>query len=322
MTRPRRLGQPQAVVTTPTDRRDRTHGFVERSTSPKTRAAYQATVREFQAFLGRRDLIDATDDDVRAWRDELMRTGKRPATVTQKLSIVRSLYRYLQAGGYVARNPAATELVPPPALPDETAGRALDDREVYYLLSGPDRATAAGARDYALLAVLLRLGLRASEACQLRRSAIRHAKGRWTVKVTVKGGRERVLPLPDDVKEAIDAYLELDRRRRQIAHSGGAEAYVFQPHTNYRTLRFDRPITVQTCENIVKRWAAYGGIGHVSPHDLRRTAITKALDSGLTYRQVQMMTGHRDPKTVMRYDHGRENLELNAVNFIGYSKPE
>jgi integrase/recombinase XerD len=76
-----------------------------------------------------------------------------------------------------------------------------------------------------------------------------------------------------------------------------------------------------TCENIVKRWAVYGGIGHVSPHDLRRTAITKALDQGLTYRQVQMMSGHRDPKTVMRYDHGRENLELNAVNFIVYEKP-
>jgi integrase len=53
-----------------------------------------------------------------------------------------------------------------------------------------------------------------------------------------------------------------------------------------------------------------------SPHDLRRTAITRAPESGLTYRQVQMMSKHRDPKTVMRYDHGRENLEQNAVNFI------
>src|SRR6185369_6036206 len=137
-------------------------GFVARSTSPKTRVAYQATVREFQAFLGRQDLLDVTSDDVREWRDKLMKEGKRPATVTQKLSIVRSLYRYLHAAGYVARNPAATELVPPPALPDGTAGRALSDKEVYYLLAGPDRATATGARDYALLLVLLRLGLRAS----------------------------------------------------------------------------------------------------------------------------------------------------------------
>jgi site-specific recombinase XerD len=39
-------------------------------------------------------------------------------------------------------------------------------------------------------------------------------------------------------------------------------------------------------------------------------------DHGLSYRQVQMMSGHKDPKTVMRYDHGQENLELNAANFL------
>jgi len=72
--------------------------------------------------------------------------------------------------------------------------------------------------------------------------------------------------------------------------------------------------------NIVKKWGEFGGIGKISPHDLRRTAITKALDQGLTYRQVQMMTGHKDPKTVMRYDHGRENLEQNAVNFLSYDE--
>ena len=61
-------------------------------------------------------------------------------------------------------------------------------------------------------------------------------------------------------------------------------------------------------------------IGGLSPHDLRRTAITRALDSGLIYRQVQMMSKHKDPKTVMRYDHGRENMEQNAVNFLGYDE--
>lgn len=71
---------------------------------------------------------------------------------------------------------------------------------------------------------------------------------------------------------------------------------------------------------IVKNWGEFAGIGKISPHDLRRTAITKALGQGLTYRQVQMMTGHKEPKTVMRYDHGRENLERNAVNFINYEE--
>jgi integrase/recombinase XerD len=74
--------------------------------------------------------------------------------------------------------------------------------------------------------------------------------------------------------------------------------------------------------NIVSKWAEYGGVGKLSPHDLRRTAITRALDQGLSYRQVQMMSGHKDPKTVMRYDKGRENLDLSAVNFLTYEIPE
>ena len=96
----------------------------------------------------------------------------------------------------------------------------------------------------------------------------------------MKGGREEVEPLPKDVKA----------------------------------------LSTRMVQKIVRRWADYSRPGDPSPYDLRRTAITKALDSGLTYRQVQMMSGHRDPKTVMRYDHGRENMEQNAINFLGYEE--
>jgi integrase/recombinase XerD len=120
------------------------------------------------------------------------------------------------------------------------------------------------------------------------------------------------------VKEAIDNYLRLDRKRREIAHSDGEHAYLFQPHTNYRTLDFVKALSTRMMQKIVKKWAGYSRLGDLSPHDLRRTAITRALDSGLTYRQVQMMSKHKDPETVMRYDHGRDNLEQNAVNFLRY----
>ena len=168
--------------------------------------------------------------------------------------------------------------------------------------------------------IMLRLSLRVSEVCSLRASSVKWSHGRWTLRCRVKGGREEVWPLPKDVKEAIDNYLRLDRKRREIAHSGGDHSYLFQPHTNYRTLDFGKALSTRMVQKIVKRWANYSRIGDLSPHDLRRTAITRALDSGLTYRQVQMMSKHKDPKTVMRYDHGRENLEQNAVNFLGYDE--
>ena len=91
-------------------------------------------------------------------------------------------------------------------------------------------------------------------------------------------------------------------------HSDGAEAFLFQPHSNYRTLEFDKGLSPRMVQKIVAKWGSSTEIGNVSPHDLRRTAITRALEMGQTYRQVQMMSKHKDPKTVMRYDHGR-NLD-------------
>ena len=58
----------------------------------------------------------------------------------------------------------------------------------------------------------------------------------------------------------------------------------------------------------------------LSPHDLRRTAITRALSLGFTYRQVQSMTGHKDIRTVVMYDHERGNLDENAINGLHYDE--
>jgi integrase/recombinase XerD len=293
--------------------------FCEKSLSEETRRAYRRVIREFFLFVEGIHPTMVTPEHVLAWRESL-KDGRRPATVSFKLTVVRSFFEYLRAGGHVQLNPASTRLVSPLAVSDEMKGRALTAKEVRYLLSGPDRSRPEGARDYALMLVMLRLGLRVSEACSLRASSVHWSHGRWTLRLKIKGGRERTLPLPQEVRTAVDEYLRLDRRRREALHSGGAEAYLFQPAVNYRTLEFSKPLSTRMAWNVVQRWADYGRLGRISPHDLRRTAITRALDQGLSYRQVQMMSGHKDPKTVMRYDHGRENLERNAINFLDYAE--
>ena len=75
---------------------------------------------------------------------------------------------------------------------------------------------------------------------------------------------------------------------------------------------------MQTCENIVKRWAEYAGLGRVLPHDLRRTAITRARDLGATDQQLQAMTGHRDRRSLDRYDHNPFYLDENAILLLHY----
>ncbi|MGI8468370.1 MAG: tyrosine-type recombinase/integrase [Pyrinomonadaceae bacterium] len=293
--------------------------FFERSVSDETRRAYQRVAKEFFRFYNFRHPAEINHGDIQRWRDHLIEKKKSDATVRVKLSIIRSMFDYLKIAGIVQSNPALTKLVRPPAQSDDLRGRALSLKEVDYLLSGPDQSAAEGSRDYALMLAMLLTSLRVSEVCSLKASSIKWSHSRWIIKFRVKGGKERTIPLPSEVKKATDNYLRIDRDRRKIHKSDGSEQFIFQPITNYRTLNFSKPLSKQMAWNIVKRWGEYGGIGKVSPHDLRRTAITRALDQGLTYRQVQMMTGHKDPKTVMRYDHGRENLELNAVNFLDYN---
>lgn len=294
--------------------------FVNKSVSEETRRAYRKAVADFFQFVAGKHPTEVVPADVLRWRDYLRAGRKRPATVSFKLSVIRSFFEYLKAAGVIPLNPASTKLVTPPELPTEPAGRALTAKEVRHLLSGPDREKSEGARDYTLMLIMLRLSLRVAEACSLRASSVKWSHGRWTLRCKVKGGREEVWPLPKDVKQAIDEYLKLDAERRSTLHSDGAEAYLFQPHLNYRTLEFDKGLSPRMVQKIVAKWGSFTGVGDVSPHDLRRTAITRALEIGQTYRQVQMMSKHKDPKTVMRYDDGRENLDQNAVNFLAYDE--
>ncbi|MGH8710440.1 MAG: tyrosine-type recombinase/integrase [Burkholderiales bacterium] len=300
----------------------KTAEFSERSLSEETRRAYRRVVGEFFDYFKHRHPSLITSKDILGWRDALRQAKKKAATIAFKLSVIRSLYEFLREKGIVTENPVGVKRVPPPKVPDDLRGRALSAEEVRRLLLAPDRTKPAGARDYTLMLLMLRTSIRVGEACALKLSDKSWNHGRWVLRVKVKGRSERTIPLPDVVREAIDEYLKLDRSRRQHLHSDGPDQFIFQPITNYRTLEFSKPLSTTHAWNIVRKWSSYCRFKEkVSPHDLRRTAITRALDQGLSYRQVQMMSGHRDPKTVMRYDHGRKNLELNAINFLSYEDP-
>lgn len=296
--------------------------FILKSISAETRESYRRGINEFFLHVGFLHPAEITPAHVLSYRDRLIYNKRSPATVAQKLSVIRSFFSYLQAAGKIEINPASTKLVPPPPVPEQQVGRALTPKEVRHLLAAPDRAKPEGARDYAFLLVMLRLSLRLSEVCSLRRSSITMSQGRWVIKCKVKGGREEIWPLPTDVKQAIDDYLRLDTKRRIALHSDGPDAHLFQPHSNYRTLVFDKALSGRHVQRIVAKWGQYSGVGKITPHDLRRTVVTELLNRGHSYRDVQMVTKHKDPKTVMRYDHARENLERNPINTFGYEEQD
>jgi len=320
--RPAVAGQAEREVKVPRFEERMAAPFILKSLSAETRESYRRGLHEFFLHAGWLHPTQVTPGHVLRYRDRLVRDKRRPATIAQKLSVVRSFFSYLQAAGVVTLNPASAKLVPPPPVPAQQAGRALTPKEVRHLLASPDKTKPEGARDYAMLLVMLRLSLRLSEVCSLRRSSITAAQGRWVLKCKVKGGREEVWPLPVDVKEAVDDYLKLDHKRRRALHSDGHDAPLFQPHSNYRTLVFDKTLSPRHVQRIVAHWGKFSGIGKITPHDLRRTVVTELLNRGHSYREVQMVTKHRDPKTVMRYDRARENLDLNPINSFNYEPGE
>jgi len=258
--------------------------FVNKSISSETRRLYHRVIREFFAFAGLKHETLINAEDVLLWRDHLIVKGQKASTISLKLSVLRSFFEYLRAYGLISLNPASTRLVHPPSIPEGQAGRALVSKDARSLFSSPDRSKPEGARDYAIILLMGRMSLRVGEVASLKTSSIRWSHGRPIVKFKVKGGRERTLPLPADVKTAIDEYLKLDRQRRKTLNTDGADAWLFQPHTNARTLIYDKPLSTRWIAKIVKKYADYAGLGALSPHDLRRTAITRALDQGFSLR--------------------------------------
>src|SRR6266508_3643967 len=297
----------------------RARNFIEKSLSEDTRRAYTRALLDFFSFI-RKPPAQVTVEDVIAYRDDLVKNKRRKArTVTLKLSVVRAYFGYLKAAGDIEINPADTKLVGVPPPPEDMAGRVLTSEEVVRLINAPDRSKPEGARDHALLLVLARTSLRVSEARNLRVSSIVWSHGRWTARVKVKGGRERTIPLPKDVKQAIDHYLKLDAARRQHLHSDGDDAFIFQPIVNCGAdfAGLNQNPDKGDPDRLGSRKKPKPRL-KLLPHDLRRTAATRALSLGFTYRQVQSMTGHKDIRMVVKYDHERGNLEENAINFLHY----
>lgn len=289
--------------------------FSESQWAEGTKRAYRRVVQELFQFMGTSHPAEITSSQLITWRDSLISHNK-PSTVCFKLNVIWSFYEYLRAAEFLDKNPATNRSVPRPELSKFIAGRALTCEEVQCLLAGPDRSTPVGARDYALLTIMLRLALRVSEACSLRTSSIWVNKGRYVVTCRVKGGRDRAIALPNDVWITIQHYIILDSAKNKGREAN--DPYIFQPSISYRTANGSRPLSSRRAYDIVSKWAELTGLGDLSPHDLRRTAITRALEQGLSYRQIQSMTGHQQPQTVMIYDYTRDSLINGAANFLYY----
>ena len=157
--------------------------------------------------------------------------------------------------------------------------KALDTRSVARLLASCDRRTRVGRRDFAIIVLLVRLGLRAGEVAALELSDVDWRAGE--ILVRGKGSRQERLPLPSDVGEALAGWLERGRPRRE-------SLFVF---TRLRAPYVG--LSSGAVSQLVRRVSVRAGLPPVGAHRLRHTAATEMLRAGGSLTEVGQVLRHR-----------------------------
>jgi len=272
--------------------------------SENTRRAYRQAIEDFLNGVGK-SLSHITREDMIAYRNDLM-SRYSPSTVALRLSVLSQVFEEAKTRGMVEKNPL--ERLRRPKVPQESTTEGLTEKEAAAMLATCNRSTIKGARDYALLKLMLYTAVRRSEVCALRWDDIRHERGHHVLWVQGKGQKRRKVKLQVPVLRAVEEYFDKSSRDKKAE----APLFVATQHN-----RGEIPMSANTIAQIVKARATKAGIEkRITPHSLRHSAITLALDGGATVRQVQYLAGHADPKTTMRYDRNRENLDDHGSDYI------
>jgi integrase/recombinase XerD len=268
--------------------------MVERGAAPNTVDAYRRDLQDLDTFLSDRHkaIAAATEDDLRDYLGHLRSAGLSARTAARRLSALRQFYRFLFAEGLRGDDPTAALDAPRQSRP---LPKLLSEDEVDRLLAAARRRDGAdGLRLVALLEVLYATGLRVSELVGLPyAAAVRDP--RFLV-VRGKGGKERVVPLSEPAREALDAYLAV---RDGFLPKGRPASSLFPSRAAEGNL------TRHRFAQLLKETAAAAGLdpAKVSPHVLRHAFATHLLNRGADLRSVQQMLGHADISTTQIYTH-------------------
>jgi integrase/recombinase XerD len=213
------------------------------------------------------------------------------------VSTMRHFYRLRLRMGAIAEDP--TLLLDAPKLP-RPLPKALAESDVEALIRAPDVDTALGLRDRAMFELIYATGLRVSELVGLRTEQINLRQG--VLRVTGKGGKERLVPLGEEAQHWLQRYYA---EARSLMLRGVAVDAVFV--TARRA-----GMTRQMFWTMVKRHAITAGIDgkRISPHVLRHCFATHLLNHGADLRALQMLLGHSSLSTTQIYTHvAREGLK-------------
>ena len=269
--------------------------WAENGLAKQTQSSYR---RDLEGFARWRDgagggLVGADRAalfDYLAWRT---RSGYSPRSNARLLSTLRALFALQVRRGLRADDPTA--LLDPPKLP-RSLPKALSERDVERLLAAPDVSTPLGLRDRAMLELMYAAGLRVSELVGVPATMVNLRQG--VLRVTGKGGKERLVPLGEESQHWLSRYLA-ESRPALAGKRVPAALFLNTPSASSG----GEPPSRQQYWALVKRYAAAAGIDpqKVSPHGLRHSFATHLLNHGADLRALQMLLGHASLSTTQIY---------------------
>ena len=269
--------------------------------APSSVAVYRRDLDAFVDWAARRSLATPTAvgrKDLRRYLAGLTRDGYAPRTVARKASVLRRYFRWAEQSGRCPSDPCIGLSTP--------AGTArlpevLSERTIEALIAGRAPAASGDAplrrlRDDVVLELLYGSGLRVAELCALRPADLDLARGR--VRVTGKGGKQRLLPLSAPAVRAVQRYFDAHQSAAGAGEAATCRTGLSDDGPLFRNQR-DRPLTPRDVRRIMDRRAPEP----THPHALRHTFATHLLDGGADLRSVQELLGHESLGTTQIYTH-------------------
>jgi site-specific recombinase XerD len=227
------------------------------------------------------------------WLQEVRRY--RPSTVSRRISVVAGFYRTCVIDGVLEHSPA--EYVRRPQVPAESPTLGLTHLQFEAVLTAARQSP--NRFDFALVTMLGLLGLRIFEATGSDIEDLGEQHGHRVLRVHGKGDKIALVPLPPAVGRAIERAID-DRLAGPILLTS-------------RGTRMDRHCATRR----LRRLADHAGVRlpRIHPHMPPHTYVTTMLDAGVDLRDVQIDARHADPRTTIRYDRARNNLDRDP-NYI------
>jgi len=233
--------------------------------------------------------VHISEADILSEFSRRLQSGLRVSTIRRQISALRRFCAWLRRFGKLDNDPLST--LEPPRKPMRLPG-VLCEADVELLLAAPASDTPIGLRDRAILEVLYASGLRVSELVSLELSAVSFRQG--LVRVTGKGGKDRLAPLGEDALKWLQSWCEGPRK---VWLGNRTDDTVFISCRG-------RSLSRQAVWYRIRNYAVRAGIeADVSPHKLRHSFATHLLDHGADLRVVQLLLGHSDLSTTQIYTH-------------------